>query len=134
MKAHLQRVLLSTLDSQIPALSAAYKSVSQPAGGWLRVVRQALGLAQADLAKNTGMTQQAYAQFERGEIKGTLSIGNLQRSAEAMDCDLVYFLVPRTKSFGELARRHDPKFKHLQASEHSMALEDQAVGDLKPKS
>ena len=47
-----------------------------------------------------------------------------------MDCDLVYYLVPRARSFGELATRLDPAFAHLQASEHSMALEGQAVGDL----
>ena len=138
MKATIQHVLLSTLDSQVPAMTATQKSVSRPAGGWLRAVRQALGLAQAAVAKKTGLTQQAYAQFERGEASGTLSLGNLRRAAEAMDCELVYFLVPRpgrAKSFRELATQLDPDFAHLQASEHSMALEGQAVGDLPaPKS
>ena len=135
MKAALQDLLLSTLDTQLPALVAAQKSAGTPAGGWLRAVRQAMGLAQSTVAKNTGISQQAYAQFERGEAVGTLSLGNLQRAAAAMDCDLVYFLVPRdgrAKSFGELAAQHDPDFAHLQASEHSMALEGQAVGDLSP--
>lgn len=135
MKAALQRVLLTTLDSQLSAIAATQKSVSKPAGGWLRAVRQALGLAQAAVAKKAGITQQAYAQFERGEASGTLSLSNLQRTAEAMDCELVYFLVPRTgraKSFSELAMQLDPDFAHLKASEHSMALEGQAVGDLPP--
>ena len=136
MKTSLQHVLLSDLDKQLPALTAAQKSASQPAGGWLRAVRQALGLAQTTVAQKAGITQQAYAQFERGEAGGTLSLGNLQRAAEAMDCELVYFLVPRAgraKSFGELTPQLDPDFAHLQATEHSMALEGQAVGDLPPK-
>jgi predicted DNA-binding mobile mystery protein A len=123
------------MDKQLPPLIAAQQSASQPAGGWLRSVRQALGLAQSTVAKKTGITQQAYAQFERGETGGTLSIGNLQRAAETMDCELVYFLVPRAgraKSFAALATQLDPDFAHLQASEHSMALEGQAVGDLPP--
>lgn len=120
------------MDKRSTALIAAQKSAGQPAGGWLRAVRQALGLAQVSVAQKTGITQQAYAQFERGETKDTLSLGSLQRAAEAMDCDLVYYLVPRAKSFGELATRLDPNFAHLQASEHSMALEGQAVGDLPP--
>lgn len=132
MKTSLQHILLPDLDKQLPTLTAAQKSASKPAGGWLRAVRQALGLAQATVAKKSGITQQAYAQFERGEVSGTLSIGNLQRAAEAMDCDLVYYLMPRARSFGELATRLDPTFAHLQASEHSMALEGQAVGDLPP--
>lgn len=124
------------MDKKLTILIAAQKGASKPAGGWLRAVRQGLGLAQAGVAKKASLTQQAYAQFERGEARGTLSIGNLQRAAEAMDCELVYYLVPRTgraKSFGELARQLDPDFVHLQASEHSMALEDQAVGDLPPR-
>ncbi|MBL9208801.1 MAG: hypothetical protein JNN01_27195 [Opitutaceae bacterium] len=50
-----------------------------------------------------------------------------------MECEIVYFLIPRTgvaKSFAELALRFDPELKHLQASEHSMALEGQVAGDL----
>lgn len=114
-------------------MTSARTSLGKPAGGWLRAVRQALGLAQASVAKKAGISQQAYAQFERGEAAGSLSVGNLQRAAEAMDCELVYCLVPRAgraKSFGELAARLDPDFAHLQATEHSMSLEGQAVGDL----
>ena len=133
MKQPLQYVLLSDLDKKLRVLTTVQKAAERPAGGWLRAARQALGLAQAAVAKNAGVTQQTYAQFERGEVAGTLSVGNLQRAAEAMDCELAYFLVPRAgraKSFGELATRLDPNFAHLQASEHSMVLEDQAVGDL----
>lgn len=128
----MRQILFTDLQARLPVLAAAQKPAARPAGGWLRAVRQTLGLAQADVAKNTSVTKQAYAQFEQGETRGTLSIGNLQRAAEAMDCELVYYLVPRAKSFGELATRFDPAFAHLQASEHSMALEGQAVGDLPP--
>lgn len=105
----------------------------KPSGGWLRAVRQALGLAQATVAKKTGITQQAYAQFERGESAETITLANLQRAAAAMECTLVYFVVPqssRANSFADLATTLDPNFVHLQATEHSMMLEDQAVGDL----
>jgi hypothetical protein len=52
-----------------------------------------------------------------------------------MECEVVYFVVPRAgvaETFAELAARHDPARVHLAATEHSMALEGQAVGDLKP--
>jgi len=132
LKSALRQILLSDLQRRLPVLVAAHKQATRPAGGWLRAVRQALGLAQADVAKNVGISKQAYAQFEHGETKDTLTLASLQRAAEAMDCDLVYYLVPRANSFGELATRLDPTFVHLQASEHSMALEGQAVGDLPP--
>jgi len=52
-----------------------------------------------------------------------------------MDCELVYFVVPRAgvaDTFTALAAQHDPDRAHLIATEHSMSLEGQAVGDLTP--
>ena len=135
MKKQIQAILLKDLDQRLPALITAGQNAKQPAGGWLRAIRQSLGLAQAAVAKNANITQQAYAQFERGEVNGTISLSNLQRAAEAMDCTLVYFVVPKStgsNSFTGLAQHLDPDYPQLQASEHSMALEDQAVGDLPP--
>jgi hypothetical protein len=69
--------------------------------------------------------RQSYAQFEAAEEKGTISVASMRRAAEAMDCDLVYFLVPResiARSYVELAQIHDPAAMHLKATDHSMAL------------
>ena len=71
------------------------KTIPLPAGGWLRSVRQALGASQTSVAARAGITQQAYAQFETGESAGTISLGRLRHAAAAMDCDLIYFVIPR---------------------------------------
>jgi predicted DNA-binding mobile mystery protein A len=108
----------------------------RPAKGWLRAVRSALGLSQDFVAKKLGTKRQAFTQMEAAELRGAISLRSLERAAEAMGCELVYFIVPRRASgdsFAELAREFDPAFKHLQASEHSMALEGQEVGDLRQK-
>jgi predicted DNA-binding mobile mystery protein A len=136
MKKDLQSVLLTGLDARVPALRQAQASALRPARGWLRAVRSALGLSQEYVAKKTTMTRQAFASLEAAEQRGAISLNSLQRAAEAMDCELVYFIVPRetvASTYGELARIRDPDFEHLQASEHSMALEDQAVGDLRER-
>jgi len=137
MKTTLQQVLLGELDQRLSALQGIRREATCPSGGWIRAVRQALGLAQATVAKKSAISQQAFAQLERGEAAGTITLGNLQRAAEAMECTLVYFVVPhstRANSFTGLAAALDPNFVHLQATEHSMALEGQAVGDLPRKS
>lgn len=124
------------LDERLPILREATPAAIRPTRGWLRAVREAIGGRQDAVAKRMGVQRQSYARLETTEAKGTISLSTLQKAAAAMDCDVVYYLVPRAgvaKTYAELARKHDPKFKHLQASEHSMALEDQAVGDLKPK-
>jgi predicted DNA-binding mobile mystery protein A len=102
----------------------------------LRAVREAIGANQHAVAKRMGVKRQSYARLEETEARASISLASLQKAAEAMDCEVIYYLVPRQAvagNYAELARKHDPNFKHLQAAEHSMALEDQAVGDLKPK-
>ena len=78
MKTTIQHVLLSNLEKQLPTLIAAQQSASKPAGGWLRAVRQAVGLTQATVAKKAGITQQAYAQFERGEARHRGYLKNIE--------------------------------------------------------
>jgi predicted DNA-binding mobile mystery protein A len=137
MKSNLKSVLLAGLDARVPALRPAQANASRPARGWLRAVRSVLGLSQEFLATKLSIARQSYADLEAAEQRGAISLASLQRAAEAMDCELIYFVVPRetvARTYGDLARIHDPEFKHLLASEHSMALENQAVGDLpKPR-
>jgi len=100
--------------------------------GWLRAVRDAIGLSQATMGKKLHIKRQSYAQSEAAEERGAISLTSLQRAAEAMDCELVYFIVPRegvASTYTELAQIHDPGFKHLRAVEHSMALEGQGITD-----
>lgn len=134
MKA-IDTIVREGLDARLPQLLKARESALRPTRGWLRAVREAIGANQHTVAKRMGVKRQSYARLEDTEAQASISLGSLQKAAEAMDCEVVYYLVPRPSVAGnytELARKHDPKFAHLQASEHSMALEGQAVGDLTP--
>lgn len=122
------------LDQRLLVLRQAKAAAVRPARGWLRAVREAIGLKQVAVAQRMGVKRQSYARLELTEAEGTLSLGSLQKAADAMDCEVVYFLMPKStvaESYADLAARHDTVLKHLQATEHSMALEGQAVGDLK---
>lgn len=124
------------LDERVSVLNAASRAATKPARGWLRAVRDAVELSQEQVARKLGVKRQSYADLEQAEERGAATLNSIRRAAEAMDCELVYFVVPRegvAGTFSELARNYDPQFQHLQASEHSMALEGQAVGDLKPR-
>ena len=71
------------------------------------------------------MKRQSYAQFEAAEEKGAISVASLRRAAAAMDCELVYFILPReavARTYAGLAEVHDPASRHLKATDHSMAL------------
>ena len=137
MKPEVRGLIRKGLDQRVVALKSTAANAQRPARGWLRAVREAIGLKQETVAKKIGVTRPSYADLESSEARGAISLSSLMRAADAMDCELVYFLLPRdavAKTFEELALRHDPAMKHLHASEHSMALEGQAVGDLPSKS
>lgn len=79
-----------------------------PADGWLRQVRRARGVTQQALADALGCKRQACAQLERSEARGAISLYSLRKAAAAMDCELVYALVPRGASVAARAATSEP--------------------------
>jgi transcriptional regulator with XRE-family HTH domain len=95
-------------------------------------VREAVGLTQADVAGKAGVKRQSYAQFENAEERGSITLSSLRRAAEAMGCELVYYVAPRetvARTYAGLAQVHDPMARHLGATEQSMKLMGQAGTD-----
>jgi predicted DNA-binding mobile mystery protein A len=101
---------------------------SRPSGGWLRAVRQALGMTTRQLAKAVGVTQAAVADIERTEAKGDITLTTLQRYAAALGCELTYALVPK-RPLGEIVEERAERIARDEVSrvKHSMALEDQST-------
>ena len=104
-------------------------SRSRPSGGWLRAVRQALGMTTRQLANSVGVTQAAVVDAERSEAKGDITFATLQRYAAALDCELAYALIPK-RPLEEVVEDRADRIARDQVSrvQHSMALEDQATG------
>lgn len=124
--------LIPDLDQRIHTLRPAEKAAVKPSLGWLRAVRNAMGRSQADVAKKLGVSKQSYAEMETAEAEDRVTLQSLHRAAAAMDCELVYFLIPRdtnAKTFAELAQDHDPSWQHPKATEHSMAARAAATDD-----
>lgn len=128
MSIDLRPSLLKALDSAIRPMQAARRAVIRPSHGWLKAIRESLGLSHAAVANKIGISRQAYFEIEQREDREKISIQNLGRAAAALKCDLVYFLVPQaqdTETFAELAAQEDSKTRNLEAAEHSMVLEGQ---------
>ena len=77
-----------------------------------------------------GVRQQTVADIERSEQRGTIKLDTLGRAAAALQCDLVYFLLPR-RSLDELVHEQarTRAAEHLRRVAHHSRLEDQAVTD-----
>jgi predicted DNA-binding mobile mystery protein A len=77
----------------------------QPVHGWIREVREALGMSAKQLAKRLKRSQPAISLLERAETKGTIRLGTLRKAAEAMGCQLYYLIAPpRGKKLGDVAK------------------------------
>jgi len=87
-------------------------------------------MSSTELAARMGVAQPRVPGIERGELDGTIRLDVLRRAAEAMDCELAYFLVPRTtldQAVRTQARRKAAR--HLAPISHHMRLEDQEVSE-----
>ena len=108
---------------------AASQSLPQrPPAGWLRAIREALGLPTAALAARLGITASGVRKLEQAEATEAITLGTLRRVAEALDCELQYALVPRRP----LREMRWQQALHLaqqwqQRASRTMALEAQLV-------
>ena len=101
-----------------------------PARGWIRALRDALGMTAEQLGERMGISQPSVQRLELSEAQGTIQLSSLRKAAAALDCEVIYALVPR----GSLQETYDAAAQAMARRElgligHSMALEDQAVAD-----
>ena len=102
--------------------------LARPPRGWIKAIREALGMTSVQLARRMGVSQPRISEIEKQEVAGALTLDTLQRAANALDCQLVYALVPR-ESLNTLVQKRAEKVARtrLKATSHSMALEGQGV-------
>jgi predicted DNA-binding mobile mystery protein A len=117
------------LDDRFRALRPLADS-RRPAKGWLRAIRDALGMSGAQMGRRLDISQPAVTGLEQAEVNGSITLHTLQRAAEALGCRLVYALVP-DKPLAEIVRQRAELIatRETDAVEHTMRLEDQATGD-----
>jgi predicted DNA-binding mobile mystery protein A len=127
MKAHFDDVALSQVSRRVEEIRKS-KDKTSVRGGWINYMRVALGLTLSDLSKIVGLTVATVSQAEKREVEGKITLANLKKMAEAMDCDLVYSFVPRKeiKTFiNDKAR--EKAMKSLMDADLHMKLENQKV-------
>jgi predicted DNA-binding mobile mystery protein A len=134
MKYEYRELRLNQLGAALAAFDGT-RQVVRPHRGWLRAVRQALGLSRPQVAKAMGVKPQSIMDFEETEAHDRITLRNLRRLADAMDCELVYAIVPKSGTIRELAERRlrNEATERVRAVEHTMALENQATGNLEEK-
>lgn len=122
-----QRTALEQLDATLLKF-ASLRDLPPPRKGWVRAIREALGLSGQQLGRRLGVSRMRVAALEQAEVTGASTLKTLRRAAEAMDCVLVYALVPKTTLKETLQRQARRKARQdMTRASRSMALEDQAL-------
>lgn len=117
------------LDRRFAALREGLAgAAARPAGGWVRAIREALGMSTADLAARLKVAPSTVNRFEVNEQAGRIQLDTLVRIADELDCDLVYALVPR-RPLEDIVddRARELASRELAAVGHTMTLEAQGL-------
>lgn len=127
MPVNFQDLRLRQLDASLARWRDAALP-ERPPSGWVRAIRQALGMSSKALAARQGITDSAVRKFEHAEARDAMTLESLRRLAASLDCELRYALVPRQP----LAAMREERAlalasEQVQSVARSMALEDQAV-------
>ncbi len=102
--------------------------LARPPRGWIRALRDAYGMTTRQLAARMGKSQSVIVEMEKGEARDSLTLATLRQAAEALDCTLVYALVPNAPIEEQVRKRARAlAAQRLSRASHSMSLEDQGL-------
>jgi len=119
------------LDSRLIPLGPPAR-YAPPRIGWIRALRDALGMSAAALATRMGLKDSSSVRsLETKEMTGGIRLSSLRRAAEAMDCTLVYAFIPNESLQGSVRRQAMKVLEtQLRRASQTMALEAQEAPTL----
>jgi len=118
-------LLLTQLDRKLGPL----KALTVPSQGWVRCIRNSIGMTAQQLAKRCSYSTSRILIIERDEMNGNLTLSTLHKVAAHLGCRLVYGFVPETPLVETIEKRAlELAQNKLTTISHSMELEDQAIG------
>ena len=105
--------------------------------GWIKIIREALGMTTQQLAHKVGINQSRISRLENAEIDGDLKLSSLKKVAEGLNMQFVYGFVPKNglenmvlEQAQKIARKrmkrvnHTMKLEELSNNEKSKAFQD----------
>lgn len=107
---------------------ASLKQVAIPPTGWIKAIRNALGMTMQQLGRRLQVSKQGVMDMERREKEGSISLKSLREIARAMDMQLVYGFVPNDGSLDALIEKRAKELatQIVLRTANTMKLEDQA--------
>jgi len=131
MSDKLKNLQIQTIDRHI----AEIRVCDRPSNGWIAAIRKSLGMSVRQLAERIGITQQSTARLETNEADDSITLKSLRKAAEALDCHVVYALIPNEGTVEATIRKQAIKkaSELVRDVDQSMQLEAQGVGNVDAK-
>lgn len=121
------------LDQHINQLRSL-DTYDRPSRGWIRSIREALGLTRSQLSQRLRVTPQNIENLEKAEEERNITLKSLEKVSEAMNCRLYYVLIPENSLENTVNQQILKKAQQIIGYvSHSMALEDQKTKDAELK-
>lgn len=123
---------IKQLDKQLKEWQNVSRKYGRPRLGWIKTLRITLSMSVEQLAKRLGLSGSRIVQLENAEMNDAVSLRSLREAANALECELVYAIVP--KDHNTLASIIEKQIELIAKERiarvaHSMSLEDQSVND-----
>jgi predicted DNA-binding mobile mystery protein A len=101
----------SSMEEALAGFRMAQRSAGE-VESWVKAMRKLVGMPVEELAGRMGVLRWEVYRMERSERDGRIGLWKLRETAKAMDCELVYALVPRAGTLEQLiARREEERVK-----------------------
>ncbi len=121
----MKAMAMQQLDKQLMNLKNLL-SIQPPSRGWLRAIRDALGMSGPQMARRMAVTKQRISVLEQAEVNDAATLNSMRQAAEALDCVFVYAVVPRHSLQSTVQQQAQKLAEKQQAyTSHTMLLEDQ---------
>ena len=128
------RLAADQIDRRFEDIRRLMNQLARPQRGWIKAIREGLGMTSAQLATRMGIRQPSVAELEKSEAEKRITLASLERVAEALDCRLVYMLVPNQPLSARVTKRaNEMAEEQLAAVNQTMKLEQQAVVNVRQR-
>ena len=129
MKTPFHHLKLMHVDKSLTLWRAANLPM-RPSSGWIKAIREALGMSSVYLSKKLGIVPSSLTRLEESEKDYTITLHSLKRAADALGCELHYALVPKRTLTETLEKKADEiARKRMKTVTHTMALEAQRTSE-----
>jgi predicted DNA-binding mobile mystery protein A len=82
-----------SLDEALGYFRESMRSL-KPSAGWVRTIRESLGMSAEQLARRIGVSRATIVTLERSEARGRITLASLEKLSRGLGCRVVYALVP----------------------------------------